>query len=132
MKKLFTAILLFVSVLVFAQDQKISTIDFVQVLNDNKEEAIFYYENNWLELRKMAVDKGYIVSYSILETEPTDEAPFHLVLQTTYPNKDAFDMAEERFQELIKERGPLQLLNDKKTGEFRKILFSKMDAKHLF
>lgn len=132
MKKSLFALLLLLSILAIAQDQKISTIDFVQVLNDNKEEAIFYYENNWLGLRKMAIERGYIDSYEILETESTEEAPFHLILKTTYPNQNAFDQAEQRFQELIKEKGALQLLNDKKPGEFRKVLFSKVDARHLY
>lgn len=52
MKKSLFALQLLLSILTIAQDQKISTVDFVQVLNDNKEEAIFYYENNWLGLRK--------------------------------------------------------------------------------
>ncbi|WP_420577392.1 hypothetical protein [Ekhidna sp.] len=132
MKKLLFISLLFTSTLALAQDQKISTIDFVQILNDNREEAIFYYENNWLELRKMAIERGYVYSYEIMETKPTEEATFHLILKTTYPNQNAFDQAEQRFQELIKEKGELQLLNDKKPGEFRKVLFSKADARHLY
>ncbi|WP_425390462.1 hypothetical protein [Ekhidna sp.] len=130
MKKLLTLLLLLVSV--FASAQKISTMDFVQVQNNNHDEAIFYYENNWLKLREMAVERGYIDSFEILQTKSSAEAPFHLILKTTYPNRAAFDKAEERFQELIKEKGPLQLLNEKSPGEFRKILFSKMDAIHLF
>lgn len=84
------------------------------------------------DCEKMAIERGYIDSYEILETESTEEAPFHLILKTTYPNQNAFDQAEQRFQELIKEKGALQLLNDKKPGEFRKVLFSKADARHLY
>ena len=131
MKKLLIAILLFTSVLVFAQDRKISTIDFVQILNDNKEEAIFYYENNWLKLREMAVERGYIDSYELISVDSTPEAPFDLVLMTIYADMDAYDNAEHNFGLLIKERGELKLLNAKKPGEFRKILFSKMDGRHL-
>jgi len=132
MRKLLFTSLLFVSILSLAQDQKISTIDFVQILNDNREEAIFYYEKNWLELRKMAKERGYIDSYEFMEVEATDEAPFHLILKTTYPNQASFDLAEERFQVLIREMGALQLLNEVKPGDFRKVLFAKTNVRHTF
>ncbi|MEO9483561.1 MAG: hypothetical protein ABJG47_08960 [Ekhidna sp.] len=120
------------AMLAFAQPAKVSTLDFVQIQNDNREEAVFYYENNWLILRKMALDSGYITSFEIIEVEASDDAPFHLILKTTYPDKEAFDKSEERFAKLIEEKGPLKLLNGKEPGEFRKILFYKLEGKHLF
>ena len=127
-----SASLIFVSVLAMAQSQKISTIDFVQIQNDNKEEAIYYYENNWLVLRKMAAENEFIDSYELIEVTSTPDAPFHLILKTTYLNKEAFDKAEDRFQSLIEEKGSLRLLNEKQPGDFRKIIFSKTDGRHLF
>lgn len=132
MRALFFFSMLLFSIISIAQDIKISTIDFVQVQNDNREEAIFYYENNWLVLRKMALEREFIDSYEIIEVEATDDAPFHLILKTTYADQASFDKAEDRFQKLIEEKGPLQLLNEKKPGDFRKVIFSKPDAKHLF
>lgn len=115
-----------VSVNAYSQkNTKISTIDFVQVLNNNKKEVLYYYKNNWEILRKMAVTKGYIESYQFLKTTPTKEAPFSFMLITTYKNKAQFDKREPHFQELIKAKGKLKLLNDKKPGEFRKVLFGK-------
>lgn len=116
----------------FAQDNtKITTIDFVQVLNNNKEEAIFYYQNNWKVLRKMAVKRNYIHSFQFLETKPTKEAPFSFILITTYKNKGQFSKREEHFQELIKEKGALSLLNKKKPNEFRKVIYYKEPVTHL-
>ena len=112
------------------QDERISTLDFVQILNGNSEEAHFYYRNNWKKLRESAVEKGYIHSYEVLETETTDDAPFAFILVTTYPNKKLYAKREEHFGELIEQSGELKLLNDKKPNEFRKNLFNKESVKH--
>lgn len=123
---------LFCPILSFAQsNEQISTMDFVQIVDNNKAEALFYYQHNWMQLRKEAVNKGYIHSYQLLETEATAEAPFHLVLITTYGNASQFEQRETHFQELIKEQGGLKLLNQKKPPEFRKTLFSKNNVIHL-
>jgi hypothetical protein len=112
------------------QDERITTIGFVQILNDNKQEATYYYQNNWLVLRKMAIKKGYIDSFQILETPISESAPFELMLITTYMNEAQHLLREEHFEELIKEKGPLKLLNDKEPGEFRKTLFNKEGVRH--
>jgi hypothetical protein len=130
MKKITFFLFLLFCVHTFAQkNTKISTIDFVQVLNRNKKEVIFYYQNNWEVLRKMAVQKNYIDSYQFLETSPTKEAPFSFMLITTYKNQKQFAKREKHFQELIKAKGALKLLNNKKPGEFRKVIFGK-DTHH--
>jgi len=116
----------------FAQSsEKLTTIDFVQILNDNKEEAIYYYKNNWEVMRKRALEEGYIHSYQLLEVPFSEEAPFHIMLMTTYANKEQDAKSEDNFAILIEEKGPLRLLNDKKPGEFRKIIFNKDKVKHL-
>jgi len=128
---LFSLVLLCIGVLVQGQhDDRISTIDFVQVLNYNEAEVKYYYQNNWTILRKMAIEKGYIHSYEILEVPTSEDAPFQLMLKTTYSNKKQYDAREEHFGELIKARGDLRLLNDKKPGEFRKTLFGKDMVRH--
>lgn len=114
----------------YGQDDKLSTIDFVQVLNDNKEEAVYYYQNNWKVLRDMALKKGYIHSYQILEVPSSEEAPFQLMFITTYLNNEQYASREDHFAELIKEKGPLRLMNAKEPGEFRKILFNKERVLH--
>lgn len=132
MKSVTTALLLVISFVSFAQSTKVSILDFVQIQNDNREEAIFYYENNWLVLRKMAVERDFIDSYEMIEVDATDDSPFHLILKTTYVDKASFDLSEERFDQLIEEKGPLKLLNGKKPGDFRKVIFSKAGGRHLF
>ena len=103
-------------------DQEITSMDFVQVLHGNTEEAIYYYENNWKQLRVKALEKGYIKSYKLLQVTETN-AEFQIVLQTTYANKQQFEKREAHFQELIKAQGSLKLLNEKTPKDFRKTVF---------
>lgn len=133
------ALLLFALILTstFSQAQlgssskKITTIDFVQVQNDNKTEAVFYYQNNWLVLREEAIKMAYIDSFQLIETESTPEAPFHIMLITTYADDSQFEKREANFKLLIEAKGGRKLLNDKQPSDFRKIIFSKGIAKHL-
>ena len=111
-------------------DNKITVIDFVQILNDNQEEADYYYKNNWKWLREKAIEKGYIHSYQVLETSPTDDQPFHLMLITTYKDQAQYEKGEDHFQKLIEQKGSLRLLNEKQPGEFRKNLFHKEGVRH--
>jgi len=115
----------------YAQEsERISTVDFVQIVDGNREEAMFYYHNNWKVLRLVAMERKYITSFEIMETPYSEEAPFHLMLITTYKDKAQYEKREKHFQELIKEKGKLNLLNDKKPAEFRKNLFHKENVIH--
>ncbi|MEM9856454.1 MAG: hypothetical protein AAF843_03830 [Bacteroidota bacterium] len=87
MKALILACILFLSDVATAQsDTRVSTIEFIQILDDNREEALFYYQNNWKVLREMAVKQGYIDSFELLETEFTEDQPYHIILITTFAN----------------------------------------------
>ena len=131
MKFFYLLTILLFSISTNAQSSKISVIDFVQVQNENFEEARFYYENNWKQLRIKAKEKQYIDSYQFLETDYSDDAPFHFIIITTYANDDQFAVREENFKKLIAVRGDTQLMNEKKPGDFRKIIFFKEPVKHL-
>jgi len=118
--------LIFMSFSSIAQkSQSISSIDFVKIINNNEEEALFYYQNNWKVLRQMAYKKNYILSFELLKDISEEQNSFNLLLITTYKNKEQFEKREEHFQELIKEKGSLKLLNEKKPAEFRKTILSK-------
>jgi hypothetical protein len=112
------------------KNERISTVDFVQIVDGNREEAMFYYQYNWKVLRLMAMKKKYITSFEIMETPYSEEAPFHLMLITIYKDKAQYEQREKHFQELIKENGKLHLLNDKKPAQFRKNLFHKENVLH--
>jgi len=112
------------------QNEAITTIDFVQILNDNGPEAVYYFQNNWKVLRESAIKKGYIHSFQVMETPFTEDAPFHMMLITTYEDNEQYDLREVHFGELIKEMEGLKLLNEKKPNEFRKTNFSKEMVRH--
>ena len=104
---------------------RISSMDFIEIVNENENEALFYYQKNWKVLRQMALKKNYIASFEILKDASEEKSSFDLILITTYADKEQFDKREEHFQELIKEKGSLELLNDKKPATFRKTVLSK-------
>ncbi|WP_411766346.1 hypothetical protein [Winogradskyella sp. A3E31] len=122
--KFFFAAILFCYFGFSQTSDKITTIETVEILNNNEAEAIYYFQNNWKQLRIKAVKKGYIHSFQLLKTEYSDETPFHLLLVTTYSNKAQYQNREKHFSELIKASGGLKLLNDKKPSQFRKSVFS--------
>ena len=130
MKYYILIVLLAVNCIHAQKEQKISSMDFVQIQNNHVDEVMHYYNNNWKVLRVKALEKNYIESFQILENIYSDEAPFHLILVTTYKNQAQFDAREKHFRALIDAMGELNLLNDKKPAEFRKTLFGT-DAKHL-
>ncbi len=131
MKQILLVFILSAGTLLYGQrNQTITTIDFVQILNGNESEAKYYFQNNWRVLRESAIEEGYIISFQVMETPFTEEAPFHLMLVTTYRNKEQYDLREENFGELIKELGELKLMNEKKPNEFRKTIFSKEMVRH--
>ncbi|MEO1031320.1 hypothetical protein [Winogradskyella sp.] len=130
LKLLFVA-LLYCAIGLGQTNEKITTLETVEVLNNNEEEALYYFQNNWKKLREKAVEKGYIDSYQLLKTTYSDETPFHVLLVTTFANESQFENRETHFQELIKASGGLKLMNDKKPSEFRKSVFSVVGAKHL-
>ncbi|MBC8755738.1 hypothetical protein H2O64_13765 [Kordia sp. YSTF-M3] len=133
MKLKYLVIVLFLISIQFSFSQKserISTVDFIQIVDNNREETLFYYEYNWKALRAIALKKNYIASFEIMETPYSAEAPFHLMLITTYANKVQYEQREKHFQELIKAKGKLLLLNDKIPSEFRINLFHKENVMH--
>ena len=111
-------------------DNKISTLDFVQILDNNREEAVYYYQNNWKILREKAIREGFIHSYELLETHPSEAEPFDFILITTYKDQQQYEKREENFDKLIGEIGQRKLLNDKQPSEFRKNLFFKENVRH--
>lgn len=99
------------------------TIDFVKVLNNRKEETLFYYDNNWKKLREEAIRKGYIRSFHLLINESSEE-DYDIMLLTEYGTPEQYDLKEEHFSELIDARqsGGRKLLNEYQPADFRKIV----------
>ncbi|MEM6380879.1 MAG: hypothetical protein AAF705_22090, partial [Bacteroidota bacterium] len=59
-----------------------------------------------------------------------EDQPFEFILITTYANNEQYELREDHFQELIKEKGALDLMNEKQPGDFRKTLFNREMVRH--
>ncbi|MCO4798135.1 MAG: hypothetical protein KC484_02900 [Colwelliaceae bacterium] len=127
MAKIITSfVILLLSFNVFGKDTvKISTMDFIQIQQGYKAEALFFYKNNWKVFRKEAMENNYIDSFLFVETEATKDAPFHIVLITTYKDSYQFQEREKNFAKLMQTSNGPKLLNSVSPKVFRKKLFSK-------
>ena len=131
MKSKVLAILFFWSFLLHSQENpQISTMEFVEILNDNEAETLYYFNNNWKVLREKALAQADISGFNLMKNKKSKEAPFDFILMTTYPNEEKYINREIIFQALISESGGLKLLNEKKPSEFRKSVFGISNVKH--
>lgn len=112
-----------------AQENKTVTImDFVKITEGKKDEAMFFYANNWKVYRDLAIQKNVIRSYELVEAAPDSLNNFNLILITVYKDSVQYAQSEENFRPILKElrpNGPL-LLNGLKPNDFRKNVFVKI------
>lgn len=108
----------------------IRSYDFVEILNDHEEEAMYYYELNWLPARELAVEKGYIESFDLLETRFSKDCPFHVILITTYSDSAQYKAREKNFDKVFEIRGERKLLNELQPSEFRGFVFDVHSTRH--
>jgi hypothetical protein len=128
MRTLLSAALLLFSNISFGQSETtITTIDFVKIKNSKRQEALYFYENNWKVYRDVALKKDYIKSYKIMTALPDTTADFDFMLITEYTDSLQFRLNEQRFQQIIKATRPdgPRLLNGLKPNDFRQNLFFK-------
>ncbi|OKY25840.1 hypothetical protein [Thalassotalea sp. PP2-459] len=108
--------------------QQISTIDFIKINNPYSKETLYFYENNWQVLREKAMNKGFIDSFMLIKVPATPQAPFHLMLITTYRNNEQFESREKNFSQLMSgSTGPM-LLNNVPPEQFRTMIFNKTSS----
>ena len=100
---------------------RISVVEGVAIKNHNRDEAIFYYENNWLEFRKDALRLGYIDAYELVTSNIGDEEA-GIVLITHFKSEAQFEEIEANFEKIMQDR-QLQLLNDVEPADFRQSVF---------
>mgnify|MGYP001947179251 FL=1 len=106
--------------------QTINVIEAIKIKNEHREEALFYYHNNWRALRLTALDLHYIDSFELVEITPQTNAEFDLLLVTRYVNKTQQSQSEQRFEKIIANSPGLKLLNGIKPSDFRESVFVKM------
>ena len=109
----------------------ISAIDFVRIKNNKRQEAIYFYENNWKVYRDIALSKGFIKSYKLLLALPDTSVNFDLMLITEYTDSLQLKLSEERFQQIIKDVRPggPKLLSEIKPNDFRQnVVFKQAET----
>jgi hypothetical protein len=128
MKKIVLVALLFYSAAAFGQHHSIYVIDFVKIKNNNKEQALYFYNNNWKVYRETALKKGYIKSYKLLSAKSDPAADFDLMLLTEYADSAQYKNAENNFNQIIKETRPTgpMLMDKLLPGDFRVNLYTKI------
>lgn len=122
------AITILSSIMAMAQSSRsIILMDVVEVPVARRVEAIYYFENNWKLFREVAMEKGLIKSYRLMEVNHENSDHLELILTTEFSNETQLELVEENFEPIMKAarpNGPV-LLNEIKPGEFRKLVSSR-------
>lgn len=104
----------------------ISVVEFVKIRDGKRDEARYYYENNWRAYRAEAVKRGVIDSYEYVEVATPNNAAFDIILTTRYKGEAQFRNSEKAFEPILKElrpKGPL-LKGTFKPDDFRTTVHS--------
>ena len=111
-----------------ASDEIFTVADFVKIKNGRRDEAIYYYENNWKVYREAALKRGVIHSYELIETKADGGADFDLILITRYAGEAQLQASEKNFEPILKEIRPdgARLKNEFKPEDFRQNVFVKI------
>ncbi len=106
-------------------DEMVILMDFVKIKNGNRDEALFFYENNWKVYREAALKKGVIHSYELIEAKSETNSTFDIILVTRYKNEEQHKNSEKNFEPILKEIRPngALLKNDLKPEDFRQNVF---------
>ncbi|MEP1448892.1 MAG: PQQ-dependent sugar dehydrogenase [Paraglaciecola sp.] len=109
-----------------AESQTINLIEGIKIKNGHRDEALFYYNNNWRALRKEASELGYVQSFELMESNLETPSEFDILLITKYATQSDQEQAEARFEQIMAHSGAVKLLNTIQPNEFRKSVFVKM------
>jgi thiol-disulfide isomerase/thioredoxin len=104
----------------------LETIDFVKVKDGKRDEARYFYENNWRFYRDAAVKRGVIDSYEYIDAASEKDSSFDIILITRYRGEEQFRNSERGFEPIIKEltpNGPF-LKGTSKPDDFRQVVYS--------
>ena len=77
----------------------VTTVDLVSVKNGKVDEAVYYYENNWLPYREAALERGFIKGFRLL-VDTSKRGEERLLLMTTYQDRSQFESRRIRFSAL--------------------------------
>jgi thiol-disulfide isomerase/thioredoxin len=100
------------------------TIEFIKVINGMRDEARYFYENNWRFYRDAAVKRGVIDSFEYIDANTEKDPSFDIILITRFRGVEQFRNSEKAFEPIIKEltpKGPF-LKGTSKPDDFRRVV----------
>ncbi len=100
-------------------------MDFVKVKNGRRDEAMYYYENNWKVYREAALKDGLIHSFEIVEASSDKDKAFDIILITRFADEAQLKAVEKNFEPILsrlRPNGPM-LKNEIKPADFRENVF---------
>lgn len=80
--------------------------DFVKIKSGRRDEALFFYENNWKAYREEAKRRGVIDSFELVEASSDKNSSFDLILITRFRGKEQLEKSEENFAPILKQISP--------------------------
>lgn len=99
--------------------------DFVKIKDGRRDEALYFYENNWKIYREEAKKRGVIESFELIEARSDKSPDFDLILITRYRGEENYKNSEKNFEPILKQlrpNGPV-FKNTLKAEEFRQSVF---------
>lgn len=77
------------------------SVDLIRTLPGMQTEYLASIENNWAGARKLACDRGAVLSYRALVADPDPERGWDVILMTEYADSAAWSRREETFREIF-------------------------------
>jgi hypothetical protein len=77
------------------------SVDLIRTLPGMQTEYLASIENNWAGARKLARDRGAVLSYRALVADPAPERGWDVILMTEYADSAAWSRREETFREIF-------------------------------
>ncbi len=82
-------------------DGTVWSVDLVRTLPGMQAEYLASIEDNWAGARALAHDRGSVVSFRALATDPDPERGWDVILMTEYADSTTWARREEIFQEIF-------------------------------
>lgn len=100
-------------------------MDFVKIKDGRREEAFYFYENNWKVYREEALKRGIIHSFELIDARSEKNSAFDIVLVTRFMTEAQYKDSERNFEPILKKlrpNGPV-LKTASKPADFRENVF---------
>ena len=102
---------------------RVTMVEFINVVGGNWQEALYYYRNNWVVIHQKAKDKGAIQDFNMISFQDFPDREMDIVLITEFKDKDQMRKSQEKLSKIKVSHGTADLLNELRPAEFRKRVY---------